>query len=102
MIFLREKDRQRLLNLAHQHLKTEHELWVFGSRINGTAADMSDLDMVIRSSSLEPLPTSELYAFKSSIRHSNIPILVQIFDWGRLPLHFQNNILKSYEVLSRR
>lgn len=31
--------------------------------------------------------------------HSNIPILVDLFDWARLPESFHQNIVAQHEVL---
>ena len=37
--------------------------------------------------------------FKEMIKESNIPILVQVLDWNRIPKSFHDNILKNYVTL---
>ena len=41
----------------------------------------------------------ELTDFELAVAESNIPILVQIFDWARIPESFHKNILNNYEIL---
>ena len=75
------------------------EIWAYGSRVDGTAHETSDLDLVLRSKDLKPIPTMELTDFELAVAESNIPILVQIFDWARIPESFHKNILNNYEIL---
>lgn len=74
-------------------------MWAYGSRVNGTAHDGSDLDLVIRSSDLSPLPIADYTELLEKIRDSNIPILVELRDWARLPESFHKQILLQHEVL---
>lgn len=74
------------------------EVWAYGSRVNGTAHDASDLDLVIRTPDLTPLPIEVLTLLKEKIQGSTIPILVDLFDWSRLPESFHRNIESNYEV----
>ena len=97
-MLLREKDKQTL-NAIFSKIKTPVEVWAYGSRVNGTAHEGSDLDLVIRTADLTPLSYDEYALLREQITESNIPILVDIFDWTRLPLSFHQNILQQYEVL---
>jgi len=45
-LFLRDKDRQKLLDLLDQYIPSV-EAWAYGSRVNGEAHDASDLDLVL-------------------------------------------------------
>ncbi len=100
-MIIREKDRKSIIDLAFKTIKTPSELWAFGSRVNGDAHDMSDLDLVIVTNSSEKLNIDELVTFKDSLRESNIPIIVQVMDWSRVPQSFHNNILENYEVVAK-
>jgi hypothetical protein len=40
-----------------------------------------------------------LLDLRRKIQHSNIPILVELFDWARLPETFHRNIEANHEVL---
>ena len=53
---LRLYPRHRLLleALLQKHVPNV-EVWAYGSRVNGTAHEASDLDLVLRSPTLEPL-----------------------------------------------
>lgn len=97
-LHLRVKDRQKLLQLLEQYLPTV-SAWAYGSRINGEAHDASDLDLVLRSADLSPIPFEPLDDFLEAVRESNIPILVEARDWARLPESFHREVLKKYYVL---
>ncbi|MGE5520618.1 MAG: nucleotidyltransferase family protein [Candidatus Dadabacteria bacterium] len=74
------------------------EIWAYGSRVKGTAHDGSDLDLVIMSKDGKKIPMNILMELKEKIRESNIPILVELFDWARLPESFHKNIEECHEV----
>lgn len=96
-MLIREKDRQTLYGYFNV-IKTPVEIWVYGSRINGTAHEGSDLDLVIRTHDLQPFSLCEYNNLVETIRESNIPILVELRDWTRLPESFHKQIEKNYEV----
>jgi len=100
-MLIREKDKKNIIDIASKTIKTPSELWAFGSRVNGDAHDMSDLDLVIVTNDKKRLNIDELVNFKDSLRKSNIPIIVQVMDWARIPKSFYNNILYNYEVMAR-
>ncbi len=58
-LFLRDKDKQKLLDLLDQYIPTV-EAWAYGSRVNGEAHDASDLDLVLRSADFGWFPSSGL------------------------------------------
>ena len=95
-MLLREKDKQRLLDIFST-ANVPIEVWAYGSRVNGTAHDGSDLDLVIRGKDLKPLPIEVFGDLYQRIKDSNIPILVELMDWARLPATFHVNIEKQYE-----
>ncbi len=80
-------------------MDTPMDVWAYGSRVNGTAHEGSDLDLVVRSEDLARLDSDVLFDLKDKIRESNIPILVEVLDWARIPASFQNNIEQNYEVV---
>jgi predicted nucleotidyltransferase len=97
-LFLRDKDKQQLLQLLAHYLPSV-TAWAYGSRVNGDAHDTSDLDVVLRSADLTPIPFDELEDFLEAVRESQIPILIEARDWARLPTSFHTEILKNYCVL---
>ncbi len=98
-MLLREKDKNEIALIAEQTIKTPSQILAYGSRVNGDAHDTSDLDLVIVTKEKKPLDIDELLDFRESLKKSNIPILIQVLDWGRIPESFRENILKNYEIL---
>ena len=95
---LPERDRKevaRILNTTAPGI----EVWVYGSRINGTSYKMSDLDLVLRGRDLEPIDVPILAAVRNAFSESNIPILVDVLDWAQIPESFRQEILTDYMVL---
>lgn len=99
MLDLRKKNHNTLCEIANHCFKVSIEIGAYGSRVNGDNHESSDLDLVIRTTDLSALEWDELLDFKEQIQQSNIPILVQVFDWKKLPKSFHDNILANYEVI---
>ena len=97
-LYLREQDRKRLMELLAAHLPTV-TAWAYGSRVNGSAHEASDLDLVLRSSDLSAIPLEALETFLEALRESNIPIQIEARDWARLPEAFHQEILQGYVVV---
>lgn len=95
---LRNKDKERLIAIFESST-LPIEVWAYGSRVNGDAHEGSDLDLVLRTPDLKELPIDIFIDLKEKIQESNIPILVELFDWARLPEVFHSNILAKHEVL---
>jgi predicted nucleotidyltransferase len=98
-MLIRDKDKLEIIKIAKETIKTPSQIWAFGSRVNGDAHDTSDLDLVIVSNSNKKIDIDEFMSFKEALRDSNIPILIQVLDWNRIPESFHKNILMKYEVL---
>ena len=54
---------------------------------------------MVRTDDLARLDIDEFIDFKEALTNSNIPILIKVMDWGRIPQSFHKNILLKYEVL---
>ncbi len=100
-MLLRQKDKKAIKEIAKLTLKTQSEIWAYGSRVNGDAHDTSDLDLVIVTENKKPLEIDELLDFRENLSKSNIPIIIQVLDWERIPKSFQKNILNNYESLHK-
>lgn len=101
-MIIRNKDLMRVIALYEKNIETPSFLWAFGSRVNGDAHEGSDLDLVIVPFDDKKLNIDELMNFKEALRESNIPILIQVLDWNRVPESFHKNILMKYEVLGKK
>ena len=97
-LHLLPRHRQQLETLLRKHLPTV-EVWAYGSRVNGQSHDGSDLDLVLRSLDLQPIPADSLASFSEALQESNIPFLVEAHDWARLPKSFYPEIEREYVVL---
>jgi uncharacterized protein len=97
-MLIREND-LRILHELFGEIHEPFEVWAFGSRVSGEAHEGSDLDLVIRTPDLKPLSMTHMIHLKEKITQSNIPILVDLLDWARIPLSFQHNIQAQYEVI---
>ena len=95
-----------MINLKPKHLKLlqdvfssycpKAEIWAFGSRISGESHSGSDLDLVVKSFNDTSKNLSELNAL---LIESNIPFLIDINEYDKLPAAFQQEILKNYVVI---
>lgn len=74
------------------------EVWAYGSRIRNRSHAGSDLDLVLRGPGLERLGDG-YYDLLDAIEQSNIPILIQVHDWARLPESFHREIERNYVVI---
>ena len=92
--------RERLQELLKDHVP-DAEVWAYGSRVNGESHEASDLDLVIRGPTLEPLG-AEFLNLVEAIEKSSIPILVEVLDWARLPENFHKEIQRDYVVVRRQ
>lgn len=73
----------------------EAEAFAYGSRVNGTSHDGSDLDLVVRNPSDPGRPCPCLNGLREAFSESTLPILVDIFDWATLPEEFRAEIMKG-------
>ncbi len=99
-MLLREKDKHSLAAIF-SNISGKFEVWAYGSRVTGEAHDGSDLDLVIKNNDSQPIPSGVMDQLRENITESNIPILVEIRDWAKIPESFRKNILEKHEVLFR-
>jgi predicted nucleotidyltransferase len=75
------------------------EVWAYGSRVKGDHYDASDLDLVVRQPDDLTRPQRGLDEVAAAFSDSDLPILVQIVDWARIPEAFHEEIDADYVVL---
>ncbi len=75
------------------------EVWAYGSRVSGRSHEGSDLDLVLRGTDLKRIDSGQLADLIEALEESNVPILVQTYDWARLPERFHREIEREYVVL---
>lgn len=74
------------------------EVLAYGSRVNGTSHDGSDLDLVARNPADPSKPLTGVGALQHAFSESNLPILVDLLDWARIPDGFRREIDRSGTV----
>lgn len=84
--------------ILRQHLP-QAEVWAYGSRVQGDYHDTSDLDLVVRNPADLAHPLPLLGDVAEAFSESNLPLIVQIVDWARIPKAFHGEILAGYVVV---
>lgn len=70
-------------------------VWVFGSRVDGTASRGSDLDLVAMTK--EPLSIEVLGRLRGAFSESDLPFRVDIVDWSAINDDFREVIEANRE-----
>jgi type I restriction enzyme S subunit len=76
---------------------TYKTVWAYGSRVNWTANQYSDLDLVVFDAN-----TVKLGELKEDFAESDLPFTVDVMPWGKIPEKFKNKILEKYVVLQKK
>lgn len=72
-------------------------VWVFGSRIKGTAKPYSDLDLALLTD--KPLSIRQLRQLEEAFSDSALPFKVDLIDWASCSESFKQIISSHYEIL---
>lgn len=72
------------------------EIWAYGSRVNESSHEGSDLDLVVKDFGDE---NCSIVKLKTIIQESNIPFLIDISEFNSIPDAFKNEIEKNYVVI---
>ncbi len=100
-IYIRKKHRKLLESLILAHLP-EIEVWAYGSRVNGRSHEGSDLDLVLRGKGLNEIPIEQISDFEEAVQESNLPFLVEVRDWARLPERFHKEIALNHALFCKK
>lgn len=95
---LPESHLRLLRELLARHVPTA-EVWAYGSRVNGSAHEGSDLDLVLRDPNRLGADSEGWQELKEAIQDSRLPMLVEVHLWPRLPAAFHREIEHQYVVL---
>jgi predicted nucleotidyltransferase len=95
MLELREKDREIIIKLLAK-IVPKAEVWGYGSRVKGDSHAASDFDLVLRNPIDLSVCQTELVSLKEALSTSDLPILVDVVDWARIPEAFRQEILNSH------
>ncbi len=92
MINIKQKYLNELYKIFQEYCP-KAEIWAYGSRINGDSHSGSDLDLTVKSFNDDKKYLSDL---KDLLNDSDIPFLIDITEYEKLPETFQKEIKKSY------
>jgi len=73
------------------------EIWAFGSRVNGSARNYSDLDLLLNNSEL--IPAETMIKIREELSDSDLPIKVDVLDQYDLDEGFLKIINKEKILL---
>ena len=91
-IQLRPQDRKQVERIL-SHFVPNEEVWAYGSRVDGSGHELSNLDLVIRNHSDLKVSVGQVLAeLREAFSQSNLPFLVDVHNWARLPAAFWANI----------
>lgn len=80
----------------------EAEAWAYGSRVSGGSHPGSDLDLVLRNPCDLRREQGGLHRLSDALSESDLPILVEVHDWARLPESFHREIERAHAVVQER
>ena len=89
MIDLEKKNLEIVLSILNKEIP-DCRVDAFGSRAIGKARKYSDLDLVIIREN--EIPEEKLEALKDAFSESELPIMVDIVDWQKIPDNFREII----------
>lgn len=88
----------RLKALLRRHAP-KAEVWAYGSRVSGGGHDSSDFDIVLRSPNDPGAPQENLAEIREILSESDIPFLIDVLDWARIPESFRQEISREYVAI---
>lgn len=92
MLNLKPKYLEVLNEIFNQYCPNA-EIWAYGSRLTNDCHSGSDLDLVVKNFND---PSKHLYELNKLLNDSNIPFLIDIKEFDKLPQAFQDEIKKNY------
>lgn len=99
MLKLAQKDLAIVLEILNR-LAPDCEVYAFGSRIDGTAKEFSDLDLLLIGS--KKIDRKRIEKIKDAFSESELPMIVDLIDWHAISPEFQAIITKKRELLRNK
>ena len=76
-----------VLDILHKHLPVDVKVWVFGSRVDWSTKDTSDLDLALEGDSA--LDYSTIVALETAFEESKLPYSVDVIDLNQVSDSFR-------------
>lgn len=97
-IDLRPEHLAMVQKILHLHVPTA-AVYAFGSRVNGAAKPMSDLDLAIALP--EPMDLKTLAALQEAFEESTLPMKVDVVDLGKTSPEFKQIIERRKVIIQK-
>lgn len=94
-LFLEDKHLKTLINIFEQ-VCPHATICAFGSRVKNQAHDGSDLDLSVLDWGGQ---NENLTSLKTALKDSDLPFMVDVSDFKKLPETFQEEILKKNIII---
>ena len=91
-------DLETVRKILAEHVP-EHEVRAFGSRVNWTARQYSDLDLAVMTQ--KPLDILHISDLSEAFSQSDLPFRVDILDWADISENFRKIIEKEFVVVQQ-
>lgn len=91
-MFISQKHLREIRSVIYK-LYPQAVVWAYGSRVDGSAHEASDLDLAVVDFGRSD---GDIMILRSAFRESNVPFSVDILDYKLLPKSFQEEISKNY------
>jgi DNA polymerase sigma len=75
------------------------EVWAFGSRAEHIGHESSDLDLVLRDRTDPHRPQQNMSSLAAAFGESELPVLIDVLDWARLPEGMRRQIQDHHLVI---
>lgn len=95
MIDLKKEHSDIVLDLLKRHIPAAR-VYVFGSRVKGSARLSSDLDLAIDSD--EPLAPIDLAELEVDFSDSELPFFVDVIEFNKVSPDFQERVQEEWEI----
>ncbi|HDH57247.1 MAG TPA: nucleotidyltransferase domain-containing protein [Bacteroidetes bacterium] len=77
----------------------EFDVLAFGSRLNPSVKEFSDLDLVVMTN--QPLPIRRRARLMEALSESDLPIKVDVVDWATTDENFRAIIRQRMEIVQK-
>ena len=92
MLNVKQKYLNELKNIFKKYCPNA-EIWAYGSRLTNDCHSGSDLDLVVKNFNDG---TKNIIELRTLLNNSDIPFLIDINEFDKLPSYFQEEIKKEY------
>jgi predicted nucleotidyltransferase len=87
------EEQERTIKALFSRYLPNTKVWVYGSRIDGSSNENSDLDVVVFSNDEQMVCLAEL---REELERNFLPFRIDLFIWEHIPESFKDSILSNH------